>query len=559
MLGKRDPQRSLLTAAPQLGPAAVDQMGFYGRLATEGHKIFGDDDFAELYCADNGRPSVPPSLLSIARLLQFFDGVSDAEVVERTRYDLRWKVALDLDPLSVQAPFAKSTFQAFRARLTLHEKEGLVFEKSVQAARRVGLLPAKLRVALDSSPVRGRGAVKDTFNLLSDAIVAVLRAVAAENGKAVVNLAREEGLERHVEAASLKGSETVEWSDPAAVSSFLQRLLEDCDRAVALAEASDCASDEAKLLLKVITQDVERDDEAQAPRIRQGVAKDRTVSISDPQMRHGRKSSGHRYDGHKAHVAVEMGSGILTAVQVTAPGEADGAQVQTLMEQTQQTTGHEVADALGDTAYSTREAQKQAEALDVALTTPMPAAPRDRFGPADFTVSEDGTTAHCPAGHASAQQYRCSQAPGGLVHHWSEEDCGACPLKALCTTGRRRSLRVAQDFHDRRERERFAVSPEGREVLRQRLAVEHAIGRLKHLGAECSRYFVWPVEDPQPMVVDGRCGEPASDLGRIGADGGVDPPPGASDAEFRAMGRPEAGAGLRAAHRSPMRASNLRR
>lgn len=189
MLGKRDPQRHLFTAPSQLGAEAVDGMGFYGKLAKEAHKIFADDDFAEAYCLDNGRPSVPPSLLSIARLLQFYDKVSDAETIARTRYDLRWKVALDLDPLSVEAPFAKSTFQAFRARLTLHEKEGLLFEKSVQEARRLGLLPKTLRVALDSSPVRGRGAVKDTFNLLSDAIVAVLRAIAEQSQRSLEELA----------------------------------------------------------------------------------------------------------------------------------------------------------------------------------------------------------------------------------------------------------------------------------------------------------------------------------------------------------------------------------
>jgi hypothetical protein len=66
----------------------------------------------------------------------------------------------------VEAPFAKSTFQAFRLRLTVHRQEGLAFEKSVQAASDAGLLPPRLRVALDSTPVRGRGAVKDTFNLL---------------------------------------------------------------------------------------------------------------------------------------------------------------------------------------------------------------------------------------------------------------------------------------------------------------------------------------------------------------------------------------------------------
>ncbi len=70
MLGKRDPQRGLFDAAMQLGRAALSRMGFYGKLALEGDKLLRDSDFADAYCADNGRPSVPPSLLALARLLQ---------------------------------------------------------------------------------------------------------------------------------------------------------------------------------------------------------------------------------------------------------------------------------------------------------------------------------------------------------------------------------------------------------------------------------------------------------------------------------------------------------
>ena len=40
-----------------------------------GPGLFRDEDFAELYCPDNGRPSVPPSLLALALLLQTHDPV----------------------------------------------------------------------------------------------------------------------------------------------------------------------------------------------------------------------------------------------------------------------------------------------------------------------------------------------------------------------------------------------------------------------------------------------------------------------------------------------------
>lgn len=486
MLGKRDRQGRLFSAATQLGREVVERMGFYGNVALRGDDLFKDEDFGAVYCADNGRPSVPPSLLAKARLLQHYDGVSDAETVERCRYDLRWKVALDLDIASVEAPFAKSTFQAFRVRLTLHEKEGLAFERSVKEAKKAGLLPKRLCLALDSSPVRGRGALKDTFNLLSDAIVAVLRAVARKRKAPVEDMAREAGVERHVETASIKGSEVVDWGTAEDVSRFLRGLLQDCRRVVDLAGAAECATDEVALLTKVVAQDVEESGPGGQPRIRQGVAPDRVVSIHDPEMRHGRKSSGKTYNGHKAHAAVEVTSGVITAVDVTAPGQSDGSMVAPLLEQSGQITGCEVAQALGDTAYSSRAALAQATAAGVDLVTKMPPDPAGRLPLGHFQVSEDHRHAVCPAGIESIHVGRLRD---GLVHEWSPAACGACSLKARCTKTAAKNLSVPPDFHERRRRERYALSEDGRRLLRLRMAIEHAFGRTKNLGARVSRCF----------------------------------------------------------------------
>ena len=42
--------------------------------------------------------------------------------------------------------------------------------------------------------------------------------------------------------------------------------------------------------------------------VKQGTAKDRLISVHDPEMRHGRKSASKRFNGHKTAVAVELES-----------------------------------------------------------------------------------------------------------------------------------------------------------------------------------------------------------------------------------------------------------
>ena len=298
-------------------------------------------------------------------------------------------------------------------------------------------------------------------------------------------MAREAGLQRHTDAPSIKGTEMVDWTDPSAVNAFLGGLVKDCERVVELALKHDCAIDEVSLLKKVIDQDIERQDDG-STKIRQGVAKDRTVSVHDPEMRHGHKSSGKGYNGHKAHVAVDTESGVITAVEVTSPGEADGSQVGALIEQTKKNTQAPVELALGDTAYSSATAVNQATDAKVELVAKMPSPPAGRFAPGAFRVSEDLRTAICPAGHESFTIHRNKDS---LFHVWRVKTCSSCPVRSQCTSGEHKTLAVAPNFHDRRRRERHVRSEDGRTLLRQRVKAEHAIGRLKNLGAGVARCF----------------------------------------------------------------------
>src|SRR5206468_11848610 len=124
MLGGRGPQRGLFEADTMY----LDFVGgntFYAYLARHRGEIFRDEDFAALYHPAMGRPSVPPSLLATALVLQTYDRVSDDEAKRRAAFDLQWKVALSVE-LDVR-PFAKSTLQEFRAQLIVHDQPRAIF------------------------------------------------------------------------------------------------------------------------------------------------------------------------------------------------------------------------------------------------------------------------------------------------------------------------------------------------------------------------------------------------------------------------------------------------
>ena len=319
MLGERSDQRGLWEA-DRLYLDHVGKDTFYGLLASLRGQLFRDADFAEFYCADNGRDSVPPSLLATALLLQAHDKVSDAEAKARADFDIRWKVALGIE--IEDRPFAKSTLQVFRAQLILHDRVRAVFESSLRLARESGYLKKRgMRVALDTTNILGRGAVRDTCNLLADGIVKLLRALAAVERSNVKGWAEAQGYERYLGSSilgsSIKGESAIDWSDQGARAGLLAAIVADADRLLevarqaqeALAEGSPERQDiiaAAELLGQLLLQDVERTGDGIG--LKDGVSKDRMVSVHDPEMRHGHKSSSRRFDGHKAAIVVDTDS-----------------------------------------------------------------------------------------------------------------------------------------------------------------------------------------------------------------------------------------------------------
>ena len=366
MLGKRSDQKGLWEA-DRLYLDYVGKDTFYGLLASLRGQLFSDDDFAEIYCPDNGRDSVPPSLLATALLLQTYDKVSDAEAKARADFDIRWKVALGIE--IEDRPFAKSTLQLFRAQLILHDKVREVFEGSLRLARQSGYLKKRgMRVALDTTYILGRGAVKDTYNLLADGIVKLLRVLAAVANATLPAWAKGQGYEKYF-GSSIKGEATIDWSDRKARAALLGEIVADADRLLELARQAWVELPEdsgqrqsivagAELLGQLLLQDVERKsgdgdaaDDDDGVSIRDGVSKDRMPSVHDPELRHGHKSSRRRFNGHKAAIVVDTDSQLITAVDVLPGNAPDNLGALELVEASEASTGSVVDEAMGDAAY----------------------------------------------------------------------------------------------------------------------------------------------------------------------------------------------------------------
>jgi transposase len=506
MLGKRSLQRGLFEA-DNLYLGFVGEDTFYGFLARHRGELFRDEDFAEFYSPDWGRPSVPPSLLATALLLQTHDRVSDEEAKARADYDLRWKVALGVE--ADERPFAKSTLQLFRAQLVLKEKMRAVFQRSLEYALQSGYMKRrKLRTVLDTTYILGRGAVKDTYNLLADSMRQLLRALAQAEGVEPAAQAVGHGYGRYM-ACSIKGQAEVDWDDEESRSEFLKEIVADADRLLGQADEALgwLAEGElgrqqivraAELMKQLISQDVERDEGKVA--LKEGVARDRVVSVHDPEMRHGRKSSSRRFDGYKAAIAVDAESQLITAVEVLAGNAADSEGALELTTASEENTGLEVEETIGDCAYGSGNTRQTFADEDRRLVVKVGRHGRRRQIPKrEFRINLEGMTCTCPAGqttHTLIKIGKWTDRHGKKQQRWAfqfdADLCSACARRSECVwaEGRRgRTIRLHPQEQLLQEAREFQQSAAFKEYRQIRQTAEHRLARLVQLGIRRARYF----------------------------------------------------------------------
>jgi len=491
MLGRRDPQRGLFDA--QSLPHRVPADSFYGRMGAVNDVLFCDDDLAMMYCLDNGRPSIPPSLMCGATLLQFYDDVSDAEAVDRMRFDRRWQVALNL-PIDYPG-FDPSCFSYFRNRLIDNGQERYAFDRFIAVGRKAGFIADRVTLLTDTTNVKGAGAVQDTYTLLRKGMRKLLKAAGFHLPNKRQGLSRQTRmlLERYVDQDR---KADIDWADPQQRATELQVLFEDAEAVLTLA-AEQIDDDQVRylgwLLTKILGDDLIVDDQGQA-KIGKGTATDRIISITDPEMRHGRKSRAHLFNGFKVSVSTDQDSElILDITDVTASG-SDGAHLLPIIKRVEEGTDVTVERVIGDGAYGSgknRAACDQYRGHGVDLVSPLAQPSDPEVHKSAFQIDLAVHTATCPQGHTVTGQ------PGGRedgqdtwLFTFPRATCEACPLFERCVRSKKTGRTVRARAYEaclqaarlRQETEEFDL------LYRLRPAVERKIADLAQCGIRETRY-----------------------------------------------------------------------
>jgi transposase len=493
MLGKRKAQASLFDTIGL--PHRVPADSFYGRMGSLNGKLLRDDDLKEMYTLDNGRPSLPPSMMSGVLLLQFHDDVSDGEAVDRVLYDMRWKVALNL-PLDY-AGFDPSSLSVFRTRLVKHGKERYAFDRLLKVAREEGFLADKVTMLIDSTNAEGAGATQDTYTLLRKGIRKLLKTMGYHlPGKRQGCSAEIEKLLTTYVDQDRKAE--IDWSDVAVRNAQLKQLVTDSEATLELAlqqvEDPDVRS-LGWMISKILGDDVEQTRDGGC-KIGKGTAPDRFISLYDSEMRHGRKSASKKFDGHKVSSSMDQASELILDIEDLAAPLGDGQDLLPAITRVEENVGVTVERVLGDGAYGSgknRADCAEHPANPVDLVSPVRRPVDLEIDKSAFQIDEQTQTATCPKGQTvSAKSVEIDDKKRNAFNFVFDRNiCEKCPLFSRCVRSKATGRTISTSFFENylREARQRQETDEFKQLYRLRPRIEGKQAELVSHGLRNTRYI----------------------------------------------------------------------
>ncbi len=354
------------------------------------------------------------------------------------------------------------------------EEEGRFFEQAAEGG--VGFLP-----------VVGAGRVEDTYNLLGHALKKALGVIACQQGRGLAQVAEEAGAEVLAAGGSLKAALDLGWDDPAERAIALTRVLgaleavEEYLQSGAFSSGAEVASP-VEVARRVKEQDIEEAADG-SPALRRGVARDRLISVEDPQMRHGRKSRSVRFDGYKRHVLKDLDSGLVRAVGITRANASEASVAGAIAGDLARQPDAGLSELHIDRAYLSSEFVRERPGGLEVYCKAWRVHNAGRYAKTDFALDWERGRMRCPAG------VEMDFKAGGVVR-FPKKTCAACPLRERCTKSESGGRSVSVHPEERllkelRERQR---TPEGRAKLRERVEVEHSLAHIGRWQGDRARY-----------------------------------------------------------------------
>ena len=520
MFRKKDSQRNLFESRNLVPPSKQRRLQATWAESFRAHALplIDEEQFAPLYCDDNGRPNQPVATVLGVLLLKEMFALTDAEALEQLEFSLLWQHALELTP--DEAHLAQKTLHNFRARLLAHDRGRQAFEATTD--RILQALGTKVtRQRLDSTHVISNIAVLSRLGLLCETLRHFLKTLAAEHPRLygrVPKRLRERYLKEDGSATSYQD----------APSGTGKRRLPVCARDLYRLHQL-CAGTAAEglesyaLLQRLLWEQCEVIADKQHPSTEDDDAGEGGVPVALKAPEHVGSDSlqspydaeatynAHKGKGYEVQIAetcVEADDdktdndktdtvNMITHVAVTDACASDEHATMPVLEALEE-RGQRPDELVADTAFGSGDNAVAAERLGTELVSPVKGPQMDvevrpeTVTQADFLVDARlRDPAICPAGHLAREQTSREKKKHHVVLTFERRSCETCALFPLCPVrpnkdGDGYAVTVDLRAANLERRRRAMASGAFKERYRIRAGIEATVSELKRrhgLGA----------------------------------------------------------------------------
>mgnify|MGYP001570520661 FL=1 len=454
--------------------------------------LIKDEDFEPMYCEDNGRPPISPSILAMATILQFYKDLSDREMERACMYDIEVKYALGLR--LDERPFDHSSLGDFRKRLLENSKEKEIFDRILNHLVREGLIEKNEIQRIDATHVIADIAIPTMVTLVKKGVFEILKPLKGRYKEAYERIRKEINIEEY--SKEKINEETAGRVD---MEKKKKKLVEVVSEArTVLNHTKNIKADRdmrrrIDMLKRILQENIEKDQEGN-PRERAYKEKPKDILVSpiDPDARYGAKSDTKRFMGYKANVTETVESRFITNIKAMPGNRQDGkTAVETVVEQKQ--NGLTPEKVIGDTAYGDGINRKLLKENGTEMIAPLRVVnnrTKNIYPKSMFHYDEKKQTITCPQGVTTRESYYDRQKEI-KTFHFPMSKCNRCPVQRECTNDKdgRRTVGISSVNRELREAERYNLTKQFKEDMKLRPPIEGKLSELtRYHGLRRARY-----------------------------------------------------------------------
>jgi len=483
MLGRADRQLSISDFWLK---GKIPENSYWHKIRKWAIENLNDEMFQPLF-SYYGRASVSPVYTFTAMLIQLEKGYSDTEIEEETRFDDRVKYGItaprDFDGIDAV------TLCDHRKRFFMNETGRKILIQTINQAKEAGMFEEENLHVIDSFMVWGASAKQDTYTMLYQGIKMVLNVMGFyemdEEGRKVL---------KRTDYNEKGKKPKINWEDSKEKAELLEGLVKDALMLVSYVRGQNEIKDDLKesvdLLEKIALQDVDIDKDGHVT-MKQGTAKDRIISVNDPEMKHGHKTSSKLSDGYKAEIITggEKAS-IVIGIEVDGANVADGEHMSDLIDKCK-ADGNEIDKLYGDTAYCDwgEIEKREEEGMEFCVKVSHASNAAGGYTKEDFRIDIDNGEVTCPGGYTEEFDAEKIKVREGMTVTFDADTCNQCPYKEQCTKSRNgRSIGI-NPYEDRIQQQReYQKTEVFKKDYSKRPNGERTISQLTRHGGRKSRY-----------------------------------------------------------------------